>query len=336
MNHPIETATPLVSVLIPAYNVERYVAEAVRAVMAQTYSNLEIIVIDDGSQDATFSVLEGLANQDKRIRLYRNEANLGLIDTLNKGLDLVTGEYIARTDADDITEPEWIETIINQLHKQPSVMAMSASLIEMPEDNSGRTVKNPYGTMIRYPLDSESIRKALLFRNPINHSSIIIRTDIFRQYGLRYDKGYLHAEDYKLWLEISKIGDLANLDKPLLYYRMHPMQVSSAKRDTQNETARKIRKEAINHYLTTSGIDFNIPEKLTYADVCRFADAIQELPEQDIWGALLYDCYLSQEHYKWRDWWHFWQNPQNTRFTWQRRLKILKKYLRPWKYGKRL
>lgn len=327
---------PLVSVLIPAYNVERYVSEAVRAVMTQTYSNLEIIVIDDGSQDDTYSVLEGLAKQDKRIRLYRNEVNLGLISTLNKGLDIATGEYLARTDADDITEPDWIETIINQLQKQPSIMAMSAFLIEMREDNSGRAVKNPHGTIISYPLDPESIRKTLLFKNPINHSAIIIRTDIFRQYGLRYDKSYLHAEDYKLWLEISKIGNLANLDKPLLHYRMHPMQVSYAKRDIQNKTARKIRKEAINHYLTTSGVDFNIPEKLAYADVCRFADAVQGLPEQDMWGALLYDCYLSLENYKWRDWLHFWQNPQNTRFTWQQRLKILKKYLCPWKYGKRL
>lgn len=327
---------PLVSILIPAYNVEHYVTEAIKAVMAQTYPNLEIIVIDDGSQDDTFSILNNLARQDKRIRLYRNDTNIGLIRTLNKGIDIASGEYIARTDADDITKPDWIYNIVKQLILHPDVMAMSAHLIKMPESTSIQTEKNPNSDIYHLPLTHEEIYREMLFRNPMNHSAIILHTSVFREYGLRYDENYPHAEDYKLWFEISKIGRLANFNQPLLYYRIHPTQVSCSKQKIQKQTARKIRREVINHYLAAYGIDFNIPKKPTYTDINLLADVVQNLPEQDIWTALLYDFYLSQQHYKWCDWWHFQKNSKNTRFSREQRLKILKKYLRPWKYWKPL
>lgn len=99
----------LVSVLVPAYNVSSYVREALSSVLAQTYKHLEIIVIDDGSTDNTGEILNQLAKSDTRLRIIHNEKNIGIIKTLNKGLNLAKGDYIARMDADDLIVPDWIE-----------------------------------------------------------------------------------------------------------------------------------------------------------------------------------------------------------------------------------
>src|SRR5436190_1597301 len=112
---------PLVTVLLPCYNGELYIEEAVRSMMNQTYSNLEILIIDDFSSDNSNSILTRLATEDKRIRLVRNESNLKLIKTLNKGLGLATGIYIARMDADDISLPERIEKQMNFMLANPDM-----------------------------------------------------------------------------------------------------------------------------------------------------------------------------------------------------------------------
>ena len=112
---------PLVSVLIPCYNCEKYVEEAVMSIIEQSYSNLEILVIDDGSTDNTGSILQELAQKDSRIRYIKNETNLKLIRTLNKGIDLCRGKYIARMDADDISLPTRIVKQVNFLEKHPDI-----------------------------------------------------------------------------------------------------------------------------------------------------------------------------------------------------------------------
>ena len=110
-----------ISVLIPTYNVDKFVEKAVRSIMLQSYDNLEIIIVDDCSADNTFSILQKLANEDSRIKLFRNKENMKIAATLNFALEQATGKYIARMDGDDIADSTRIETLYNYLQEHPKV-----------------------------------------------------------------------------------------------------------------------------------------------------------------------------------------------------------------------
>lgn len=109
---------PLVSVIVCAYNAEQYIDESISSIINQSYENLEIIVINDGSTDLTLSHLEKISKLDKRIKIISNKYNLGFINSLNIGLGCFSGKYIARMDADDIAKPSWIEKIVTYLELQ--------------------------------------------------------------------------------------------------------------------------------------------------------------------------------------------------------------------------
>lgn len=329
---------PLISVLIAAYNAEKYLEAALRAVMAQTYRNLEIIIVNDGSQDQTAAVLAQLAAEDTRIRVLHNPHNLGFIASLNKGLEASTGKYIARTDADDLTEPDWIESLYHEMEQRPEVLAMSAYLIYMPEKESGRLGQYVTANQIQtFPLGHHAIRRHILLHGcPMGHPCSLIRSSVFTQHGLRYDSRYPHAEDYKLWFEISKIGELDNLPRPLMHYRLHTQQVSSAYQEIQMQTARRIRHEAVDHYLHTLGLN-GLPENITAADNLMLADQLSSLlPEHtdaDILTHLFYESLMSQTTYSWRELAAILRHPTVRRYlSAKQKRKLIKKCLRPRKY----
>lgn len=120
---------PLVSVLICAYNVEKYIEECINAVINQTYKNLEIIIVNDGSSDNTYFLLKKLAEKDNRIKILNFNNHIGIISALNEGLKEIAGEYIARTDSDDITKPDWIEKILTCMQNDPKIIAMGFILL---------------------------------------------------------------------------------------------------------------------------------------------------------------------------------------------------------------
>lgn len=211
--------TPLVSVLMPCYNVELYVEEALSSIMKQSYSNLEILVINDCSTDNTLSILERLASQDSRIKIVSNDNNMKLIDTLNKGVGLCTGKYIARMDADDISFPNRIEKQVSFLEENQDYDIVSTQLYTF---KAGVKKKNLYHN----PELFEHLKAYLLFRSGICHPAVMIRRALFTDKGLFFEKKYLHVEDYALWVKASYITKLANLPEPLLYYRIHNTQVS--------------------------------------------------------------------------------------------------------------
>ena len=180
--------TPLVSVLIPCYNCEKYVEEAVMSIIKQTYSNLEILVIDDGSTDNTKTILQRLAQKDSRIRYIKNEENLKLIKTLNKGLDLCNGKYIARMDADDISLLTRIEKQVDFLETHPEIGVVGTyiQIFGVRESVWKMDTKDKY------------IRAHLFCNSSFAHPSVMMRTSILRDNHLYYNTDYPHAEDYKL------------------------------------------------------------------------------------------------------------------------------------------
>jgi len=226
---------PLVSVLIPCYNVENYVIEAVSSILNQTYKNIEVIAINDCSTDNTLEKLEYLAAQDSRMKIYTNETNLKLIDTLNKGIGLCNGKYIARMDADDISLPTRLEKQVEFLEKNPDYSVVSTMFYTF---KTGSSKKNLY----RNPVKFEELQASLLFNSTICHPASMIRKTLFTDLGLSFEKEYLHIEDYALWSKALYVTKLANVDEPLLLYRVHENQISTVHEQRQIENKKLVFK----------------------------------------------------------------------------------------------
>lgn len=228
-------SNPLVSVLIPCYNVESYVVESVSSIIDQTYTNLEIVIINDCSSDNTSHKLDELSKKDSRIKIYNNETNLKLIKTLNKGVELCNGKYIARMDADDISFPTRIEKQVSFLEQNADYDVVSTMFYTF------RTGKSKHNLYIN-PKTYEELQAYLLFRSGICHPAVMIRKTLFTELGLKFEAKYLHVEDYALWSKALYCTKLANLDEPLLYYRVHEHQVSTLNEQKQIENKKEVFK----------------------------------------------------------------------------------------------
>lgn len=201
----------LISVILPAYNAELYLKEAVDSVLAQTFTDFELILLNDGSTDKTEEII--LSYNDNRIVYVRNEKNLGLIGTLNKGMALAKGKYIARMDADDICFPERFAKQFDFLEKNKEYVICGTSAYRFYDHISdGRT--------FNVPLSDESIRTRLFFNSGFIHPSVMFRSDIVREYNLGFSDDYKYAEDYFFWMDLLKYGKGFNLKEKLLHYRV--------------------------------------------------------------------------------------------------------------------
>ncbi|HGH0187532.1 TPA: glycosyltransferase family 2 protein [Neisseria meningitidis] len=331
---------PLVSVLICAYNAEKYFAQSLAAVVNQTWRNLEILIVDDGSTDGTPAISRRFQEQDGRIRIISNPRNLGFIASLNIGLDELAksgGEYIARTDADDIAVPDWIEKIVGEMEKDADIVAMGSYLEILAEENNKSVLaaiaRN--GEIWKNPLTHQEITSAFPFRNPIHNNTMIMRRSVIDG-GLRFNPAYIHAEDYKFWYDVSKLGRLANYPEALVKYRFHQDQTSSKYNLQQRRTAWKIKEEIRAGYWKAAGIAVGA-DCLNYGLLKSTAYALHEkaLSGQDI-GCLrlfLYEYFLSLEKYSLTDLLDFLTDRVMRKlFAAPQYRKILKKMLRPWKY----
>ncbi|MDA5623452.1 glycosyltransferase [Pasteurella multocida] len=323
--------------MICAYNVEKYIEECINAVINQTYKNLEIIVVNDGSSDSTLSKLHSLSEKDSRIKIINNSKNLGFISSLNIGIEYVSGDYVARTDADDITKPDWIEKILGCLEKEKHIIAMGSYIQVLSEQGNGSNLSNYYedGQIWKNPTEHKDIFEQMLFRNPIHNNSMVVRSSVFNQYGLRFDSSYKHTEDYKFWLDVSRLGYLANYPEPLVYYRFHSNQTSSLHNEYQNLMAKKIRRIAINYYLSDLGVEGNVGEVISFEDVVQIQSQLSRLKllKNDIVKEIIYDFYFSLEKYSLFHIFSFIANKDNSIFSRSQKVKIIKKMIRPYKYN---
>ena len=229
--------SPLVSVLMPVYNGEKYLNEAIESVLKQTYTNFEFIIINDGSTDTSEEII--LSYDDSRIVYIKNPKNYKLIQTLNIGFSLANGRYIARMDADDISHPD-------RLYKQ-------VQFLDVNEDYGlvGTGVNSLNGankSQLLYHTDHASLKFALAFYCPFIHPSIMLRKEVIKGMDAVFDSNYFHAEDYELWTRLSFITKMANLPEYLLDYRIHDAQISSLNSLTQIELANTIRANYLKYY----------------------------------------------------------------------------------------
>ncbi len=213
--------TPLISVILPCFNVERFLDEALDSIVSQTYRDLEIICIDDGSSDSTLEILKKYADRDKRIVLVENGKNLGLIDTLNKGVLLAKGEFIARMDADDISLKNRFAKQLDFMMNNSNVDIMSGSFARI--DESGKILKNQESICIS-PIGCEF---ASFFFTPINHPSMFCKAIVLKENPYVKTGQSLHCEDYELWSRlIRRSYFFSNLKQPISNIRVNSQSVS--------------------------------------------------------------------------------------------------------------
>jgi glycosyltransferase involved in cell wall biosynthesis len=228
-------APAAVSVLMPVYNTERFVAETTESVLAQTFRAFELIAIDDGSKDRSREILEGFAKRDPRVRVV-SRPNKGLVATLNEGLALAKAPLIARIDADDLCHPQRFEKQVQALNDDPDLVAIGSCSAAIDEE--GNALGN-YPT----PLTHDEIEKEhLRGHSSIHHPSVMFRTDVVRQLG-----GYrelVPCEDFDLWLRLGEIGRLANLPENLITKRLFPGSIVATSLNKRRGVLERIMREA--------------------------------------------------------------------------------------------
>lgn len=211
---------PFITVLLPVYNCEKYIIECIDSILCQTYSNYELLIIDDCSIDTTVALIQKY--NDDRIKLTIKEKNTGYTESLNWGIENAKGKYIARMDGDDICIPTRFEEQIKIL-----------------EDNSDVFVCGGWAKIIgkdRYkkaPETNDQIFRELMYKNPIVHPTVMFRKEVFENY--KYDKNFEPAEDYNLWTRLIFNYNFYNIQKTLIYYREHEFNVSKQKTILQQE-----------------------------------------------------------------------------------------------------
>jgi glycosyltransferase involved in cell wall biosynthesis len=222
--------TPAVSVLMPVYNAEHYVAEAVRSVLDQSFTDFEFLILDDGSTDGSLRILQEYAARDPRIRVIARP-NTGIVGALNDLLAEARGELIARMDADDICRPDRFARQVALLRDHPEIVAVGGAIQEI--DERGRILTD-------FPAvfgDAVIQDQLLAGRNVFAHSAMMLRREAMEQVG-RYRPEMQHAEDLDLWLRLGEVGQLENLPEVVLQVRVHPLSVSSRNAARQHEVAK--------------------------------------------------------------------------------------------------
>lgn len=222
---------PVVSVLMSAYNTEQYVAEAVKSILKQTFTDFEFLIIDDGSTDSSLKILKRFAAQDPRIQLISRE-NRGIARTRNELLNQAQGEFIAVTDSDDITAPNRLALQVEFLRQHPEIVCVASSFDVVDE-------KNRYLSHCDVPLDDADIQQLLLKGiSLLMHPVAMFRKSVLLEIG-GYDEAMVASSDLDLWLRMGEVGKLANLPETLLRYRLNKRSISHRKQTNQRDHAQE-------------------------------------------------------------------------------------------------
>lgn len=211
---------PKISILLPTYNGALYIEESIKSVLSQTFTDWELIILDDQSTDSTGEISKKYQNLDLRVKYVRNEKNLRLPKNLNKGISLAQASLIARIDEDDV----WIDT--DKLKKQMEFFDKDSDYVLVGAsfeivDEEGNNIRNVFP-----PTDDAAIRKIFLTYNPFCHSSVLFKKDAVEKVGC-YDSSIKYGEDYDLWLKMGGLGSMAILPSISVRYLQRKGNMSS-------------------------------------------------------------------------------------------------------------
>jgi hypothetical protein len=223
-----------VTVVMPVYNGERFVGDAIESMLSQSWTDFQLLIIDDGSTDDTPALIESY--RDPRVRTVRHAENAGLAASLNEGLERASGRYIARMDADDISLPDRLTRQIEFMNAHPDVGACGTWVEVMGEGIRQRW---------EYPATHDGIHARLLFDCSMAHPTVMFRRGHLRKARLSYDSSYPCAQDYDLWCRAVGGLVLANLQEVQLVRRLHGAQVGRRAANEQQVWAGKIRRRQL-------------------------------------------------------------------------------------------
>lgn len=247
----METKVPVISVLMPAYNAEKYIAESIESILNQTFTDFEFIIIDDCSTDKTWEIIQEYADKDKRIITLKNEKNLGIAGNRNKLVSLAKGKYIVWQDADDISMPYRIEHQYDFMEKNPEVGISGGYLLFFDESRD---------LCVRKYASSDAILRKKIFRySPVSQGAAIIRKSIINNM-VPFDVSLKQAEDLDLSFRIGRLSSFANIQEVVLKYRQHDKSVSFEKIRENIKYTLEVRKRAMKKY----DYDMTISDSLFY------------------------------------------------------------------------
>jgi glycosyltransferase involved in cell wall biosynthesis len=245
MDTNINTSASEVTVLLPAYNAEKYLVEAVESILKQSFVDFELLIIDDGSTDNTLSILNSF--KDSRINIVKHAENKGLIYSLNEGLNLAKSKYIVRMDADDIALPNRLKVQVDFMNQHQDIAAAGSYYHIIGREE-----------IQKMPISNDTIKVHMLFHTAMAHPTMILRRDSFIDADYFFDQDFKHAEDYELWSRACVSLKFANIPQVLLKYRFHEEQVSTK--------FNKIQRDAMNqvqlNLLLNLGISVKSEEKI--------------------------------------------------------------------------
>lgn len=231
----VDKSLPAISVILPVFNGEDYLKEAIDSILTQSFGNFELLVINDGSSDRSLQIIQRY--DDPRIRIINNEKNLGLVRALNIGISTARGKYIARHDQDDKSHVDRFEEQYLKMEKE-GLDICGTSWSTMHSDGSLQSSQ-------MVPLSAETIFACLATTVPFPHGSVMMKVDFMKEYALKYDEQYL-AEDYSLWIRFAQSqARFANIDKRLYFYRMHPQSLSKINKGLYSKSSKLLRRDFV-------------------------------------------------------------------------------------------
>jgi glycosyltransferase involved in cell wall biosynthesis len=219
---------PKISVIMPVYNCQLFVKEAVESILVQTFTDFEFLIIDDCSTDQTREIIDSYS--DRRIQFIKKPKNTGYTDSLNFALKMAKGKYIARMDGDDVSLPNRFEKQVEFLENNTDIVVCGSWFLDIKTKN-----------IFKYPEFSNDICISLIRKNVIVHPVVMIRRNVLTDNNLFYDKDFEPAEDYHLWCRLLDFGKLHNLQEPLIEYRFHDNQISRTQSQKQINNSTNIQ-----------------------------------------------------------------------------------------------
>ena len=200
-----------VTVLMPIFNVEKYIGEAIKSILTQSFTDLELLIINDGSTDKTANLVRKY--KDKRIKFINNKKNRGLVAVLNQGMKLIKSRYLVRMDGDDISLPTRIEKQVQFMESHPEIDVCGTWFEVFESGAKSKTYSRP--------VSPAACKASLLFTDPVCHATTIMRFETLKKHDVKYSPGFEHLEDYEFWNRISPFANFSNIDEVLYRYRYH-------------------------------------------------------------------------------------------------------------------
>lgn len=222
---------------MPAYNAEKYIADAIDSILMQTYTDFMLFIVNDGSKDKTEKIINSY--NDDRIVLMNNDNNMGIHKSLNKGIAASSSEFIARMDADDISHPHRLEKQI-EFMRQNSSIGLCGTWAKKIGAESGE---------MKHPFQNEELKISLLLACVFIHPTVMIRRSALEQLGEYYKD--VTAEDYDLWSRLARITELANIPEVLLDYRVHENQLTQERADLNEDASMSVRYSMFEFFLSS-------------------------------------------------------------------------------------